>query len=136
MSGLEWFLYILVIACGGAGLAYGVITRGLVLAEPAGNERMQTIHASVLSVNTALDELATWDLAHRRELLDQSSSREEFIAKQAAYDDKFGRIQEARVIVYKALTIAATQTDTPSLAAALDAVKALLDSIVTLKGGT
>ena len=47
MSGLEWFLYLLVIACGGAGLAYGVITRGLVLAEPAGNERMQQIAAAV-----------------------------------------------------------------------------------------
>ena len=47
MSGLEWFLYILVIACGGAGLAYGVVTRGLVLAEPAGNERMQQIAAAV-----------------------------------------------------------------------------------------
>ncbi|HMU52114.1 MAG TPA: sodium/proton-translocating pyrophosphatase, partial [Geminicoccaceae bacterium] len=47
MSGLEWFLYLLVIACGGAGLAYGVVTRGLVLAEPAGNERMQQIAAAV-----------------------------------------------------------------------------------------
>ena len=47
MSGLEWFLYILVIACGGAGLAYGVVTRRLVLAEPAGSERMQQIAAAV-----------------------------------------------------------------------------------------
>ncbi len=47
MSGLQWFLYLLVIACGGAGLAYGVITRRLVLAEPAGNERMQQIGAAI-----------------------------------------------------------------------------------------
>jgi K(+)-stimulated pyrophosphate-energized sodium pump len=47
MSGFEWFLYILVIACGGAGLAYGVMTRKLVLAEPAGNERMREIAAAV-----------------------------------------------------------------------------------------
>ena len=47
MSGLEWFLYVVVIACGGAGLAYGVITRNLVLAMPAGSERMQEIAGAI-----------------------------------------------------------------------------------------
>ncbi len=48
MSGfLQWFLYLLVVACGGAGLAYGVMTRQLVLAEPAGNERMREIAAAI-----------------------------------------------------------------------------------------
>src|SRR4051812_9604062 len=47
MSGLEWFLYALVLLCGLAGLAYGVWTRGLVLALPGGNERMQEIAAAV-----------------------------------------------------------------------------------------
>jgi K(+)-stimulated pyrophosphate-energized sodium pump len=48
MSGFgQWFLYLLVVACGGAGLAYGVMTRRLVLAEPAGNERMREIAGAV-----------------------------------------------------------------------------------------
>jgi K(+)-stimulated pyrophosphate-energized sodium pump len=47
MSGLEWFLFILVIACGLAGVGYGVVTRGLVLAMPAGNETMRSIAAAI-----------------------------------------------------------------------------------------
>ena len=47
MSGLEMFLYLLVLACGAAGLGYGVVTRGAVLAMPAGNERMQQIAAAI-----------------------------------------------------------------------------------------
>jgi K(+)-stimulated pyrophosphate-energized sodium pump len=47
MSGLEWILYVLVIACGFAGLAYGVVTRKLVLAMPAGTETMQQIASAI-----------------------------------------------------------------------------------------
>jgi K(+)-stimulated pyrophosphate-energized sodium pump len=47
MSGLEWVLYALVLLCGVAGVAYGVQTRRLVLAMPAGNERMQVIAAAI-----------------------------------------------------------------------------------------
>jgi K(+)-stimulated pyrophosphate-energized sodium pump len=47
MSGLEWFLFILVIGCGLAGLAYGYVTRSLVLAMPAGNDTMQAIAAAI-----------------------------------------------------------------------------------------
>ncbi|WP_159716254.1 sodium-translocating pyrophosphatase [Geminicoccus flavidas] len=47
MTGFEIFLYFLVIACGVAGLGYGVMTRAQVLALPAGNERMQQIAAAI-----------------------------------------------------------------------------------------
>jgi K(+)-stimulated pyrophosphate-energized sodium pump len=47
MSPVEWILYVLVVACGGAGLAYGVYTRAHILALPAGSERMQQIAAAV-----------------------------------------------------------------------------------------
>ncbi|MGH6919590.1 MAG: hypothetical protein ACREJ0_18010, partial [Geminicoccaceae bacterium] len=47
MSGVEWILYVLIVACGGVGLAYGIATRGLVLAEPAGSARMQEIAGAV-----------------------------------------------------------------------------------------
>ena len=47
MSGVDWILYLLIVACGVVGLAYGVMTRKLVLAEAAGSARMQEISAAI-----------------------------------------------------------------------------------------
>ena len=47
MSGVDWFLYLLILACGGVGLAYGVVTRKLVLAEAAGSPRMREISGAI-----------------------------------------------------------------------------------------
>src|SRR5918994_5839809 len=53
MSGLEWFLYVLVLACGAAGVAWGVKARSSILALPAGNEQMQAIAAAIQEGATA-----------------------------------------------------------------------------------
>jgi K(+)-stimulated pyrophosphate-energized sodium pump len=47
MSGVDWILYLLVVACAGVGLAYGLTTRRLVLAEAAGSARMQEIAGAI-----------------------------------------------------------------------------------------
>ena len=47
MSGVDWLLYVLVVACAGVGLAYGLTTRRLVLAEGAGSARMQEIAGAI-----------------------------------------------------------------------------------------
>ncbi len=47
MSGVDWFLFVLILACGGVGLAYGVTTRQQVLAEPAGTDRMREISGAI-----------------------------------------------------------------------------------------
>ncbi len=53
MSALEWFMYVLVLAAGAGGIVYGVMTRKLVLALPAGTARMQEIAAAVQEGATA-----------------------------------------------------------------------------------
>ena len=47
MSGVDWLLYVLVVACAAVGLAYGLTTRRLVLAEAAGSARMQEIAGAI-----------------------------------------------------------------------------------------
>jgi K(+)-stimulated pyrophosphate-energized sodium pump len=47
MSGIDWVLYVLVLACGGVGLAYGVMTRSLVLAHDSGTARMREIAGAI-----------------------------------------------------------------------------------------
>jgi len=53
MSGFEWFLLIVVIGCGGVGLAYGINTRAAILKLPTGTERMQEIAAAIQEGATA-----------------------------------------------------------------------------------
>ena len=99
------------------------------------NERLTTIHASLLSVNVARDEFVTWDLEHQRDILKTATSREDALAKIAAYEEKRRKVEVGFELTYKALALAATQTDGPSLSAASSAVAELLDSIAKLRGG-
>ncbi|MGI9437532.1 MAG: sodium/proton-translocating pyrophosphatase, partial [Geminicoccaceae bacterium] len=47
MSGVDWFLFLLILACGGVGLAYGMATRNVVLAHASGNDRMREIAGAI-----------------------------------------------------------------------------------------
>jgi len=47
MQPADWFLFLLVLACGGVGLAYGVLTRNMVLAQASGNDRMREIAGAI-----------------------------------------------------------------------------------------
>ncbi|HEX5079772.1 MAG TPA: sodium-translocating pyrophosphatase [Geminicoccaceae bacterium] len=47
MTGVDWLLYVLILVCGGVGLAYGVLTRQTVLAEAEGTARMREIASAV-----------------------------------------------------------------------------------------
>lgn len=100
------------------------------------NERLTTVHASVVAVNTARDEFLSWDLEHQRQIVAASTSREDALAKIAAYEETRRKVEIGFELTYKALALAATQTDGPSLTAAVDAVKNLLDAIAKLRGGT
>jgi K(+)-stimulated pyrophosphate-energized sodium pump len=47
MSGVDWVLYVLVVACAAVGLVYGLTTRRLVLAEASGSARMREIAGAI-----------------------------------------------------------------------------------------
>jgi K(+)-stimulated pyrophosphate-energized sodium pump len=47
MTGVDWLLYVLILICAVVGLAYGVLTRQMVLAEADGTARMREIAGAV-----------------------------------------------------------------------------------------
>lgn len=100
------------------------------------NERLTTIHASVLSVGAAWDEFVVWDLEHERKLLAESTTREEVDKKIAAYEKLRHPVEVARALAYQELSIAATQSDSPSLTRAAKAVQNLVDAIAKLRADT
>ncbi len=53
MSGLEWFLFLLVLGCGAAGLLWGFQARRSILALPAGDDKMREISAAIQEGATA-----------------------------------------------------------------------------------
>ncbi len=97
------------------------------------NQRMSTINASFVTVNTARDEFFTWDLEHRRKLLGESKDQAEFDAKTAAYDAKFAKVIGSLELTYKALLFAATKSDEFSMSAATAAVTELFQTISQFK---
>ena len=44
---VDWFIFLLILACGVVGLAYGVMTRNMVLAQASGNDRMREIAGAI-----------------------------------------------------------------------------------------
>lgn len=102
------------------------------------NERLTTIHASIVAVDTARDEFVKWDLDHQHGLIDESKAhgetRDQAAAKLDAYVLKRQVVVDGFRIVYRALALASTQTDELSLTAAKVEIAKLLESILTLRG--
>lgn len=99
------------------------------------SQRVDTIHATVVAVDAARDGFTSWDLAHQQALVDASASRDDATKAVAEYRLKQAQIVNGFEVAYRALAVAATQTDEPSLKAALAAASDLIDAIKRLKGG-
>lgn len=103
------------------------------------NQRLSTIRATLVSVNTTRDEFSAWDLDHQREIykavLAAGGTKDDALAKIAAYEDKRRKVVDSFELTYKALALAATQTDGASFTAAIDAAKELIDSVNKLRSG-
>ena len=97
------------------------------------NQRLSTIHASLVSVNTARDEFASWDLEHQRRLLQEAATREEALAKIGTYEDRRRVVEHSFELAYRALALAATQADEASMSAAVSSVRSLDESIGKLR---
>jgi acyl-CoA synthetase (AMP-forming)/AMP-acid ligase II len=109
----------------------------LLAAAPActGNQRQKTLRATVISVNAARDGFVEYDRQHQLALVEKAATREEGEKSLAAYRLKRTPVVAGFEATYIALTIALTQTDDPSLRAALEASSAMIAAIKSITGG-
>lgn len=97
--------------------------------------RTDTLRASVVAVNAARDGFASWDRQHQQEIVEHAPTREEAEGALTTYRDRRVPVVDGFETAYRALAIAATQTDDPSLKSALAVSGELVDAIKRLMGG-
>lgn len=112
-----------------------VIQLGTMVSACSKNKRYEVISATVIVVDTAHDGFHTWDTVRQEKILDESPTREVFTAKINAHRAERDRMRLAFKTVYRALALAATQNDDPSLTGALAQASELVEAIKKLTGG-
>jgi hypothetical protein len=98
------------------------------------NERIETLHASLLTVNAARDGFVAWDLPHQTAIVEAATSHEQGAAALAAYQAKRKPVVDGFEVAYRAIALAATQTDDLSLQAALATAGDLIAAVKKLIG--
>ncbi len=106
-----------------------------ILAACTAGQRQDTIRATLVGLNSARDGFTAWDSGHQQALLDKSSTRAEFDTAVAAYrSGPQSAILQGMTLAYRGLAVAATQSDQPSLDAAVAQATALIEQIRALIG--
>ena len=97
--------------------------------------RRDTIRDTFIALNGARDAFVAWDAGHQQVIVDQATTRQQAEAEVGAYRQTQTKTQEAFTVAYQALTLAATQSDSPSLDTAIKISRDLIASITALIGG-
>ncbi len=119
---LSLFVLVFALCLGGAGIS------------ACANQRTSTIHSSLVAVNVARDGFVAWDRQHQHEIVKAATTRDEVQRNIADYIVKRAPVVEGFEAAYRALAIAATQSDDTSLAAALRAGAELFEQVKKLRG--
>ncbi len=98
------------------------------------NQRNDTLHGSLVTVDTAYDRFIDWNAAHEQDLAKAAPTRELAEKAVADYQAKRQPVLDGIHVVYKLLALAATQTDDPSFKRAVAAAADLVRAIHALMG--
>lgn len=106
----------------------------IVLAGCGASQRETTIKTSLLAVQAADCAFVAYDRTHQDEIVASATSREDGVAKLAAYRAKREVARKAFVAAYTAIGVAATVNDDHTLAGMQLALKQVLDAVNALMG--
>lgn len=93
------------------------------------NGRNETIHGSLSVLDVAYDKFVDWNATHVLEIATIATTREEAEKALADYEAKRKPVQDGTNLAYRALALAATQSDEISLKRALQMASDLVDAI-------
>lgn len=96
--------------------------------------RAHTLQTVLATVNAARDGLNEYDRQQAQHIIEGSPTREEYTAEVAAYTKQRAPVLQAFEVAYRALALAALQTDEVSMKQAMAAVGDLLDAVKKLTG--
>jgi DNA/RNA-binding domain of Phe-tRNA-synthetase-like protein len=99
------------------------------------SQRVDTIHSTLIAVNAARDGFTAWDRQHQQTLVAAAVTRETAEQSVSSYRDGRRHVVDGFEVTYRALAVAATQTDDVSLSAALTTATELIDKISDMIGG-
>jgi hypothetical protein len=99
------------------------------------NQRVDTIHTTLIGVNSARDGFTAWDRQHQQALVTAAATREAAEQSIASYRDTRSHVVDGFEVTYRALAVAATQTDELSLTAALSTANDLIEKVRSMIGG-
>ena len=99
-------------------------------------DRANTLRVSLTALNTARDGFIDWDRHHQMQIVETSKTRDEAESALFAYRERRKPVIEGFEAAYRALAVAATQTDEPSLRGALAMSADLVDAVRRLIGGS
>jgi hypothetical protein len=99
------------------------------------SQRADTLRGTLIAVNAARDGFVAWDRQHQNQLVGKANSQQEAEQWLDDYRAKRTPVINTFEVVYRALALAATQTDQPSLIAALNTSADLIEAINKLRGG-
>jgi len=97
------------------------------------NQRVESIHASLVAVNAARDGFASWDNDQQQAIVAHATTREEATKALAEYRENRLKVSADFEVAYRLLAVAATQTDDLSLSAALTEASKLVEAIKKLR---
>lgn len=98
------------------------------------SQRTDTLHAAVIAVKGVQDVFLIWDAQHQLDIVAKAATKEQAAADLAAYRVIRDKLVAALDLAYQAIALASTESDQPSLDAAMAAAKAAEADIETLMG--
>jgi|SRR5262245_11266851 len=107
----------------------------LAMASCTRGQRVDTIHTTLVAVTSARDGFTAWDRQHQLALVSAASTREEAEASVSSYHASRAIVIDGFEFAYRALAVAATQTDELSLRAAVGAADDLIAKVRAMMGG-